>query len=72
MLECWIVKGQDQIFSAVKESRTKIQWAKILTAVVGGSTGDYVVSPLANARSWMHHWCPARVQQWACAMDFQQ
>ena len=39
------VKGQGQIFGAVKGSSMKICWVKILTAVTGGSTGAYVVSP---------------------------
>ena len=42
---CSIVKGQGQIFGAVKGSSMKICWVKILTPVAGGSTGAYVVSP---------------------------
>ena len=33
------------IFSAVKESSTKIRRVKILTAFTDGSTDDYIVSP---------------------------
>ncbi len=45
---CSIVKGQGQIFGAVKGSSMKICWVKILTPVAGGSTGAYVVSHLAS------------------------
>ncbi len=38
-------QGQSQIFGVVKGSSMKIFWVKILTLVVGGSTGTYVVSP---------------------------
>ena len=34
-----IVKGQGQIFGAIKGSSMKIWWVKILTVVAGGSTG---------------------------------
>ena len=47
---CSIVKGQGQIFGAVKGSSMKICWVKILTPVAGGSTGAYVVSPLDYTR----------------------
>ena len=38
-------QGSRPDFGAVKGSSTKIWWVKILTAVAGGSTGDYAVSP---------------------------
>ena len=41
----YIVKGQGQIFGAVKGSSMEICWVKILTPVTGGSTGAYIVSP---------------------------
>ena len=42
-----VIKGQGQIFGAVKGSSMKICWVKILTPVTDGSTGTYVVSPFA-------------------------
>ena len=38
-------QGSRPDFGAVKGSSMKICWIKILTAVVSGSTGAYVVSP---------------------------
>ena len=46
-----MVKGQGQIFGAV--IKHEICWVKTLTAVAGGSTGAYVVSPpLPYLRTW--------------------